>query len=258
MKELQYKNMDFLLSESGIETKFRFMTIPLMGEVSRFTLTHKANTNNHSIIADVFFINETVNSEFFDKKNKYRLNGFKRVIDGTLNLTFSDNESTNGEIAIIGNNQLRTSSVEISFIEISDDQFNMWIDAVEENSLSKDNWFAMENRFPNTGHCRLSYFGNENLDMGSFATILAYTPSKIFETLWCGIKAKEIVKFYANFQFQVYTDKSEYADWGKKEKYVYFIPPSCSEYGSNEKFSFASSSTVGGKLTEIYFSNKIG
>jgi hypothetical protein len=256
MKELQYKDMHFILSESGKETEYGFMTMPLMGEVSKFTLSHKADTENHSIVSDVFFIKETVNTEFFEKNKKYRLNDFKRVIDGTLDLTFGGNASNNGEIKIIGNDDLKTSTVEVCFIEISDDQFNLWNDAVEENSPSKDDWFAIENRFPNTGHCRLSYFGNENPDMSSFATILAYTPTKIFKTLWDGIESKNIDKFYTNFQFQVYTSKSQHIGWGKNEKYVYFIPPSSAGYGSKEKFSFESSSTVGGKLTEVYFSKK--
>jgi hypothetical protein len=256
MKELQYKDMYFILSESGKETEYGFMTMPLMGEISKFTLSQKADTENHSIVADTFFINETAKIEFFEKNKEYRLNGFKRVIDGTLDLTFGGNSSNNGEIKIIGNDELRTSIVEVCFIEISDEQFNLWNAAVEENTLSIDDWFAIENRFPNTGHCRLSYFGNENPDKRSSATILAYTPTKIFKTLWDAIESKKIDKFYANFQFQVYTNKSQHIGWGKNEKYVYFIPPSSAGYGSKEKFSFASSSTVGGKLTEVYFLKK--
>ena len=67
MKELQYKDMHFILSESGLQTEYRFMTMPLMGEISKFTLSHKADTENHSIVSDGFFVNETANAEFFEK-----------------------------------------------------------------------------------------------------------------------------------------------------------------------------------------------
>jgi len=250
VNSLTYKDFKFLLSNPGRDSIFRFMTMSLMGEVNEFKLSQQADTSNYFIVSNVFFKNKVANSEFFEKKKSSPLNNFRRVIDGSIDLNMNGKSKRNSEIRVIGNDSLRTSKAEISFVEISDNQFEIWSDAVNENQLNGDVWNTLENKFPNSGHCSLSFYDEK------FCHIGAYIPTRIFETLWSEIESQKLSSIGVNFRFHVYTDKSEYSEWGESEGFKYFIPPSVSGYDGQDNFGFDSSSIVGGELTGISFSRK--
>lgn len=256
MKSLEFKDMTFTLTDEGSQTEYIPMTMSLTGEATQFNLLHKAEDSSHFIVSDSYFVDEQANLSLLNTEGERSLSNFRRSIDAKFDLNFGGRSSSTSDVRIIGNNKSRTSLLDITFIEISDEQYVLWSKACKENKLNRYEWTAINNKFPNTGHCSLVVWGRDNT-VGDFAHIGAYIPTRVFETMWSEIQSKNINSVFAAFRFWCFTNRSRYGDSSLESSHTYFLPPRDGGYGEDEAFVFESSAYVGGALTDLSFSQKI-
>lgn len=256
MKSLEFKDMTFTLTDESGQTEYRPMTMFLSGEATQFNLIQRADNSLHCIVSESRFVDEQANISLLNTEGERSLSNFRRSIDAKFDLNFGGRAKSKSQIRIIGNDTSRTSVLDITFAEISDEQFALWSKACKNNELNPNEWMVISNRFPNTGHCNLTIWGGDS-GVGDFAHIGVYIPTRVFETMWLEIQSKNIASVQASFRFWYFTDRSRYAESSLESTHTYFLPPQDGGYGSDNTFNFDSSSSVGGELTDLTFSQKI-
>lgn len=255
MPSLKFANGEFLLTNASKEEKYRHLIRTFSGTVTNLT----ASKSSSKLLNSIYDLTENAvfeRSGDVAEKIQGLMPPFTKSINGTFRLGVSERfDRSSDKIGVIGNEELFTNVLSISFNSLNSDQFAEWQQNKKENLERTYNWRNVGRHVWGAGGCSLGYIAPD-WEIGNTEEwyLSVYLPENLFDEFFETVSANKTSECFCSFDFPFFTNQAYHVP---SSSMTYYLPPAVEFQsrieGKEETYNFSEPHYVEGFLERLSF-----